>query len=114
MGWTTYTEAEATLGTRLARKLATGALPAYTDAAGRRWVWLQEGHAEGDVLWEVLAELARVREGLARLEAQVQAREREAAPAPAARPPAGRVVSLSTGAFRRLETLLEGDAREAA
>lgn len=101
------------LGTRLARKLASGAVPAYTDSAGRRWVWLQEGQAEDDVLWEVLAELRRVREGLARLEAQVHAREREVA-SPAARAPAGRVVSLSTDAWRRLETLLDADVRDAA
>ena len=103
------------LGTRLARKLASGAIPAYTDAAGRRWVWLQEGQGQDDVLWEVLAELRRVREGLARLEAQVTARERELAPPPAPRAQAaGRIVSSSTGAWRRLETVLDGDIRDAA
>ncbi len=109
MGWTPIAEAEAALGTRLARKLASGDLPTYCDARGERWVWLQQEHGgRDDVLWEVLAELRRVREALGRLEAQVQ-QDRDAAPR------AGRVMSMTTGAFRRLEALLEppGDAEAA-
>ncbi len=100
MGWTPYAEAEVALGTRLARKVASGALPTYSDAGGQRWVWLQSDGAGGvdDVLWEVLAELRRLREALARLEGQVQAH------GGAAR--AGRTVSMTTGAFRRFEALL--------
>lgn len=101
MGWTPFAEAEAALGSRLHRKLASGALPTYTDGGGRRWVWSQEGSTTDDVLWEVLAELRRLRESLTRLEAQ------QAAPA---RPAAGRVVSMTTGAWRRLDAgLLDED-----
>lgn len=106
MGWTPYAEAEAALGTRLARKIASGAVPTYQDAGGQRWVWLQqEAAGRDDVLWEVLAELRRVREALGRLEAQVQGRE--------AAPRAGRVVPMSTGAWRRLEALLDPDQGDA-
>lgn len=110
MGWTPYVDAEAAMGTRLARKIASGAVPTYQDAGGQRWVWLQQEGVTGrdDVLWEVLAELRRVREALGRLEAEVQGRE--------AAPRAGRVVPMSTGAWRRLEALLEpgaGDAQAA-
>lgn len=103
MGWTPFAEAESDLGMRLHRKVAAGDLPIYTDAGGQRWVWMQRGGSTDDVLWEVLAELRRVREALTRLEAQVQADERARA-----RPAAGgKLVSLSSGACRRLETLLD-------
>lgn len=111
MGWTPFTEAEAALGPRLQRKLASGTVPTYLDGGGRRWVWSQEGGTTDDVLWEVLAELRRLRESLGRLEAQVQAQGQQAAPAPA-RAPAGRVVSMTTGAWRRLEAALLDDDEE--
>jgi hypothetical protein len=102
MGWTPFADAESDLGTRLHRKVASGDVPVYTDAAGRRFVWLQRGGGStDDVLWEVLAELRRVREALSRLEAQVQGGERERTRT------AGKVVSLSSGACRRLESLLD-------
>lgn len=102
MGWTPYAEAEAILGTRLARKIAAGDVPAYRDASGERWVWLQqERGARDDVLWEVLAELRRVREALSRLEAQVQ--RRELTPPRPAR-------ALTSAAWRRLEAMLEDRA----
>lgn len=117
MGWTPFAEAEDALGSRLHRKLASGALPAYTDGCGRRWVWTQEGSSTDDVLWEVLAELRRLRESLTRLEAQVEAQGQPAADrrtttsAPEA---GGRIVSMTTGAWRRLESaLLDDDDPEA-
>ena len=53
---------------------------------------------------EVLAELRRLREALGRLEAQ------QTAPA---RPSGGKVVSMTTGAWRRLESASLLDDREA-
>lgn len=112
MGWTSFAEAEAALGTRLARKVSSGTLPTHTDAGGQRWVWLQEGAERDDVLWEVLAELRRLREALSRLEVQVAGSPLGARARPAAATPE-RVVSTTTGTWRRLEAGLEPHAEAA-